>query len=60
MRGDAKSSLWLILRGQGVQEVLKGASKDAYTLRFATEKQAQEWRKAFDLISKVRRTRQFL
>jgi hypothetical protein len=43
----------LILRAQGVQEVLKGALKNAYTLRFATETQAQEWRKAFDLISKV-------
>ena len=38
---------------QGVQEVLKGTGKDAYTLRFATEQQAQAWRKGFELIAKV-------
>jgi hypothetical protein len=37
-----------------VEEVLKGAGKDSYTLRFATVQQAQEWRQAFELIAKVR------
>lgn len=37
---------------QGVQEVLKNSGKEAYTLRFATEQQAQGWQKAFELIAK--------
>jgi hypothetical protein len=36
-----------------VQEVLKNSGKEAYTLRFATEQQAQGWQKAFELIAKV-------
>jgi hypothetical protein len=38
---------------QGVRELLKGASKDSYTLRFATEGEAQHWLTAFRLIIKV-------
>jgi hypothetical protein len=36
-----------------VQEILKNSGKEAYTLRFATEQQAQGWQKAFELIAKV-------
>ncbi len=31
----------------------KGAGKDNYTLRFATDDKAQEWRRAFELMAKV-------
>ena len=44
---------WLLILGQGVQEVLKGSGKDMYTLRFETEQLAQEWRRGFELIAKV-------
>ena len=44
---------WLLILGQGVQEVLKGSGKDVYTLRFETEQLAQEWRRGFELIAKV-------
>ena len=32
---------------------MKGSGKDSYTLRFATDDKAQEWRRAFELIAKV-------
>ena len=32
---------------------MKGSGKDSYTLRFATDDKAQEWRRAFELMAKV-------
>lgn len=33
--------------------MIKGTGKDSYTLRFATDDKAQEWRRAFELMAKV-------
>jgi hypothetical protein len=33
---------------------MKGSGKDSYTLRFASDDKAQEWRRAFELMAKVK------
>jgi hypothetical protein len=35
---------------------MKGSGKDSYTLRFASDDKAQEWRTAFELMAKVKNT----